>query len=324
MRRPDVLNRGALAAIAVVCASGAAVASGSPATADEPVRRILRLASGRVETVALEDYVAAVLPAEIGGHAPGEALAAQAVAARSYAMAKAARHGERGADLCDGVHCQVFRGLATATRASRRAVETTRGLVLAQGGRVIAAPFHAVCGGRTARPSDIWDDEETPALEPFEDDACRAAEGASWTCRIPRRRIPELAAALGFPEGRFLEVWGRDATGRVSAVRFAAPGGASRVVRGFDFRRAASALWGWGSVRSTLFDLGETRAEYVLVGRGTGHGAGLCQSGAIERARRGETWRRILADYYRGAEVVPLGTLGAPRRHEKGAGGRDR
>ncbi len=93
-------------------------------------------------------------------------------------------------------------------------------------------------------------------------------------------------------------------------VRFAARGGASRVVRGFEFRRAASELWGWDSVRSTAFTLGETRPAYVLSGRGTGHGAGMCQAGAIARAKRGESRDAILALYYRGAELVRLDSVG--------------
>jgi len=270
------------------------------------VRRILRLATGRVEKVPVEGYVAAVLPAEIGSHAPQAALEAQAVAARSYAVAKGGRHEDDGADLCDGTHCQVFQGLGRATAATRQAAEATRGLVLVQKGHVIAAPFSAVCGGRTARPADVWDDEEIPELESVEDDACVDSEGASWSFHLLRPLIPELGEALGFPEARFLEVFGRDRSGRVSAVRLVGPGGRSLVVRGFEFRKTASALWGWASVRSTWFELEESRHEYLLAGRGTGHGAGLCQKGAIVRARRGETWQAILAHYYRGAEVVPL------------------
>ncbi len=84
-------------------------------------------------------------------------------------------------------------------------------------------------------------------------------------------------------------------------IRLAAPGGASRVVRGFDFRKSASEIWGWASVRSTAFEMAESRAEYFLTGHGTGHGAGMCQAGAIERARRGETRDAILGLYYLGA-----------------------
>ena len=136
------------------------LAASSRAAGAGLTRRILRLRTGIVEEVPLEAYVAAVLPPEIGGHAPAAALEAQAVAARSYAVARAERHLEDGADLCDGTHCQVYGGLGAATPATRSAAAATEGVVLVQRGRVIAAPFHAVCGGRTARPRDVWDDEE--------------------------------------------------------------------------------------------------------------------------------------------------------------------
>lgn len=305
-------------ALVVVCTAGSfrpaqaasRVLAGSNA---ETTRRVLRLGTGAVEVVPLEAYVAAVLPAEIGGHAPAAALEAQAVAARSYAVAQKGRHDDRGADVCDSVHCQVYGGLERATASTRRAAEATRGIVLVQRGHVVAAPFHAVCGGRTARPSSVWDDEETPDLAPVEDDACLSAAGARWTFFLPRAKVPALAGRLGFPSARFLEVWAHAEDGRVSAVRFAAPGGRSRVVRAFDVRARASELWGWSSFRSTDFDVEERPAGYAFTGRGTGHGAGLCQAGAVARAQRGESRDAILAHYYRGAATA---TLGAADAHE--------
>jgi stage II sporulation protein D len=266
-----------------------------------------------VETVPLEAYVAAVLPAEIGGNAPAAALEAQAVAARSYAVARKGRHADQDADLCDGVHCQVFTGLGSATAATHRAAAATRGLVLVQGGRVIAAPFHAVCGGRTARPAAVWDDEETPDLAPVEDDACLGSPGARWSFFLPRAQVPALASRLGFPEARYLEVWGHSDDGRVAALRLVAPGGRTLVVRGFDLRARASELWGWAAVRSTDFELAEQPWGYLFTGRGTGHGAGLCQAGAIARAKRGEGREAILAHYYRGAVVASLDAARIPR-----------
>jgi stage II sporulation protein D len=149
----------------------------------------------------------------------------------------------------------------------------------------------------------VWDDEENPDLPSVEDDACLSAPGATWSFAIPRAALPALSGSLGFPDAHFLEVYGHDPSGRVSMVRLAAPGGASLVARGFEFRRAASELWGWASVRSTDFALEETRPAYVLAGRGTGHGAGMCQAGAIARAKRGESRDAILGLYYRGAEI---------------------
>jgi len=301
---PRVTRRFLLASLLALGAPFRAAASAARRS-----RRILRLKTGAVEEVDLEAYVSAVVPPEIG-RAPAAALEAQAVAARSYALARGERHLEAGADLCDGTHCQVFHGLSAATEGSRRAAAATEGLVLAQRGHVIAAPFHAVCGGRTARPRDVWDDEDVPDLESVEDDACLTAPGATWSFTIPRAALSTLSGSLGFEGARFFEVYGHDASGRVSMVRFAARGGASRVVRGFEFRRAASELWGWDSVRSTDFTLGETRPSYLLSGRGTGHGAGMCQAGAIARAKRGESRDAILGLYYRGTSVVPLDSLG--------------
>lgn len=281
---------------------------GPPAHAEgaEAPRRILRLATGKVDTVDLEAYVAAVLPGEIGGRAPLAALEAQAVAARSYAVARAGRHAAEGADLCDGTHCQVYLGPRAATAASRHAADATRGLVLVKDGRVIAAPFHACCGGRTARPAEVWDDEEVPELAPVADDACVAATSGRWSARLPRAALPALGAMLGLHDARFFEIFGRASDGRVRSVRLAAPGGKSLVVRGYAFREAAARLWGPGLVRSTLFDVFEEPKDYVLQGRGAGHGAGLCQEGAIVRARRGEGYREILALYYGGARVASL------------------
>lgn len=272
------------------------------------VMRILRRDSGKVESIPLEEYVASVLPVEMGP-APQAALEAQAIAARSYAMARAQRHDEEDADLCDRTHCQVYHGLAGATAASLRATRATEGLVLVQDGHVIAAPFHAACGGRTARPGDVWDDEQTPDLTSVDDDAC--AKGASWTFRLARSDVPELGKAMGFGEARFLEVFGHDGDGRVSMLRLAAAGGRSRIVSGFAFRQAASRLWGVHSVRSTAFEMTENHSDYVLVGRGYGHGAGLCQRGAIIRAQRGESRAEILALYYKGARVQSLVSLAA-------------
>jgi stage II sporulation protein D len=296
------------ASLALVLGTLGALALSAAPSGSFAFRRILRVATGLVETVPLEEYVAAVLPAEIG-NAPQAALEAQAIAARSYALAHPERHHDDAADLCDGVHCQVFRGLGTATEASRKAAIATRGLVLTQKGQIIAAPFHAVCGGHTTRPGDVWDDEEVPDIAAAPDDACLASSGARWSFKLSRVALGKLGARLGVPGARFLEVYGHTDDGRVSMLRILAPGEKVKVIRGFDFRRAAASLWGWQAVRSTAFELHETPGEYLLTGRGSGHGAGMCQAGAITRARRGETRDAILRHYYTGARVAQLASV---------------
>ena len=124
-------------------------------------------------------------------------------------------------------------------------------------------------------------------------------------------QLPGLAGRLGVPEVRVREGGSHGDDARVSALRLAAPGGRSLVVRAFDVRARASEIWGWSSLRSTDFEIEERPAGYLFSGRGTGHGAGLCQAGAIARARRGESRGAILAHYYRGVATVPLDSLGA-------------
>ena len=257
--------------------------------------RILRTKSGHVEVVALDDYVAAVLPGEIGRRAPAPALEAQAVAARSYALARRERHLDEGADLCDAIHCQVFRGRDAATEETRMASEATSELVLVQNGRVIAAPFHAVCGGRTRVRATSGTTRKrrissrlttTPAATP------RASSGRTRSAGRSSRRSAPRSASRRRASSRSTRATTRAES---PSVRFVAPGGRSVTLRGFDFRRGASELWGWATVRSTAFEVTESRTEYLLTGRGTGHGAGMCQAGAIARARREETrdaiWR---------------------------------
>ncbi|MBI3945767.1 MAG: SpoIID/LytB domain-containing protein [Armatimonadetes bacterium] len=115
-----------------------------------------------VNTLALEDYLRGVVPVELSPSAPIEALKAQAIAARSYALASLGRHAPEGFDLCAGTHCQAYGGVAREHEATDRAVRETRGRVLLAGGKPLAALFHAVCGGATDGPADVWDGASEP------------------------------------------------------------------------------------------------------------------------------------------------------------------
>ncbi|MBL8115544.1 MAG: hypothetical protein JNK60_21865, partial [Acidobacteria bacterium] len=119
----------------------------------------------------------------------------------------------------------------------------------------------------------------------------------AWAFRIPRTGLASLGERLGVPGARLFEIYSRTEAGRVSSVRLLGDG-KLRVVSGFAFRMTALDLWGASTVRSTAFSTAETRSDYLLSGRGFGHGAGLCQRGAMARARRGETCEAILSHYY--------------------------
>lgn len=252
---------------------------------------------GRLRFVArldLEEYVAWTVASEADPGAPVEALRAQAVVARSYALAAGRRHG--GAALCDLAHCQVLRGGLDAGRlaAARRAAEATRGEVLRlPDGRVALAPFHAACGGHTGDPAQLFGGDGTGALAVPDPDCPRM----EWRAVVPE---PVLEAVirdrLGQRGGSYalgdLE-WRRGAGGYVVQVALGAG-----VVGGEAFARALDARLGHRTIRSSRFTVSFARDGVRFEGSGVGHGAGLCQLGAARRARAGGTWREILAHYF--------------------------
>ena len=135
---------------------------GSPADVFRGRFELVRGESGEMYTVnilSLEDYVAGVVPYEIGAGAPQEALRAQAVVCRTEALELSARHGEEPFAICSSTHCQVYRGAAAelAQLDVRRAVDSTRGEVLFYDGRPApCAKYHACCGGVTESAEAVW------------------------------------------------------------------------------------------------------------------------------------------------------------------------
>lgn len=119
-----------------------------------------------VNVVPLEDYLLGVVPAEMGPKSfPHlEALKAQAVAARSYALAQVGAHAFQGFDLCDQEHCQVYLGADSEEALSSQAVADTRGEVLVYGGEVVRAYFHSTCGGYTEAGAEVFPGKPAPYL----------------------------------------------------------------------------------------------------------------------------------------------------------------
>jgi stage II sporulation protein D len=127
--------------------------------------------TGNVAIMELEDYLLRVVPAEMPALWPLDALKAQAVAARSWALQKmlhGGRHKVEGADVCTLTHCQAFYDEALYLNIHRnqramdnvqRAVTETAGIVLTYGGEVCDACYHNSCGGHTTAAIDVWGKE---------------------------------------------------------------------------------------------------------------------------------------------------------------------
>jgi stage II sporulation protein D len=119
-----------------------------------------------VNELGMEDYLRGVVPVEMGPYQfpELEALKAQAVAARTYAVAHLGDHDEEGWDICDTPACQAYHGVDAEHRLSDRAVAETRGLIASFGGRPIDAMYTSTCGGHTEDAAELFPDRAQPYL----------------------------------------------------------------------------------------------------------------------------------------------------------------
>jgi stage II sporulation protein D len=291
-----------------------------------------------VDRLAAEDYLRGVVPLELPGEGPADlaALQAQAVAARSYTYSRLAEFLPRSTavaqarlpfDLRATVRDQVYGGRDAERAGSDQAVISTAGLVLRYDGAVVSAPYHAACGGTTAAPDELWGEAPAPYLRPVSDRVpgterayCDASPRQRWTREWDRAELDRVIAQYlrtsgqaraGAPlDVRAVDVVTRTASGRAGALAVRTGGGAY-VLRGNAIRYALRGRGG-DILPSTYFTAaaepdGSGRvARLVVRGGGNGHGVGMCQWGAMGRARAGQDFRTILRTYYPGTTVEPV------------------
>ena len=278
-------------------------------------------AMNAVNELLLEEYLLGVVPIEIGPRGEEEfaAVAAQAVAARTYAVAHLRAREEMGFDVFGSVEDQAYGGMAAERPESTRAVNETKGRILMYDGLPIRAMYHSTCGGRTSPVEEVLDRASAPYLQSVSD---RAPDGTDYCAASPRYRWVdtlqtvdlngrvrrEMERIFGASVAQIGDVVGlriaeRTPSGRVRALAIRGTN-SEFVVERLDIRIALQDDEG-RILGSTDFDI-VTRDDGTieLHGRGYGHGSGMCQWGAIGRARAGQKWETILATYYPGTELV--------------------
>ncbi len=273
-----------------------------------------------VSHVDMESYLPGVLAGELYAHWHPETFAAQAVAARSYAMVQAAqRETTSHYDVTDGPSTQVYLG-DVALRVAHRAAEETRGLVLAWQDAVVPGYYSSCCGGLAATAMDAISNVPSHDIPPLQGhdgyDACTSLDLHQWVVeRRPRTLVKRLesyardrgdiASLSSVPLPRSIETAAVNRHGR--PTRLAIRGGRNRSVEvGADmFMRAANystssitALSATDRVQSSHVGAHRDGANLTLTGFGLGHGVGLCQRGAQVLAGRGETFETILKWYF--------------------------
>jgi stage II sporulation protein D len=290
-----------------------------------------------VNRLGVESYLRGVVPLEIGDRKPGEeaAIEAQAVAARSYTYIHMQDARSRGFDMYGSVQDQAYGGVDAEKPMHDAAVASTRGMVVRYAGRIINTPYSSTCGGSTAATSEVWWRQgDQPYLRPVSDKIpgtnsyyCDPSPRFRWTATFEGDQLkatlekylgtvtpqsePSVSASNTRPMslGRItgFRVDGRTPSDRVATVSIQTERG-NYVVRGNDVRfilRTPS-----GSLLNSTYFTAETTpdsnggiARLVLNGGGYGHGIGMCQWGAIGRARAGQDYKTIITTYYQGTTV---------------------
>ena len=295
-----------------------------------------------INLVPLEDYVYGVINEEMPVKFDVEALKAQAVIARNHALISKNQyryHRRYQYDVCDGQHCQVFSGVGGESKKGRRAVDATRGEVLRYNKRLAQTPYSSNCGGHTQDSGEVgggW--HGAPYLLGRKDIKNGGVERKSpwelerWLksrpkvfCNVPEYLHPSqfrwsrvLSAnelgdrvrlrnkKLGY--WRKLIIKKRAKSGNVNKLLVTGTRGRHLIQKETRMR----GMFGLSSVRNTMFTVEIERnrkgvpTEVYIHGGGWGHNVGLCQYGALGRALAGQSYKEILAHYYRGTQIKNL------------------
>jgi stage II sporulation protein D len=281
-----------------------------------------------INSCDVEDYLRGVVPLEIGNCSKEEieAMKAQAVAARTYTYKKIQNCANQAYDLHPSISDQVYGGVNAEKTLCNQAIRDTRDLVAVypasvSGGEdsLIFAYYHSTCGGKTSNIEDMWEKTAFPYLRSIDDrdengrPFCAGSLSFSWEESWPIERLSKIINQFSretFPQNpssgtlKNITVTARSSCGRTRACSIITTNGTFTYggdkIR-FILRRN---LAGFPLLRSAcITDIAKSGGAIVIRGRGFGHGIGMCQFGAIGRARAGQSFEQIIKAYYTGVEI---------------------
>lgn len=279
------------------------------------IDRFLRV----LNIIKVEDYLKSVVPPEMG-HISLEtfnALKAQAVIARTYAIRKYLERKGNFFHLYADIRDQVYKGRDFEKEISNIACNETKGEVLMYGKEVVLALYHSTCGGKTA-----YYDEVFPAKERMPylisrrcnfqgKDLCSVSPYYRWKIVLKREEFRKkisrnISSMTGIDVAAKdildIRVDKRGRSGRVKEVKIKTKRGVFEF-EGYEVRKVLNL----GRILpSSLFNIIERGKNVIIKGKGFGHGVGLCQYGALELAKKGVNYERILRFYYSGTKIKKL------------------
>jgi stage II sporulation protein D len=249
-----------------------------------------------INIVDLEDYVKGVVPAEMPASWNVEALKAQAITARSYALANLNKHRHEGYDLNTTTTDQVYKGASVENARSNYAVMQTIGQVIVQNNKVVPAYYHSSSGG-------ITDDEAWSGVINFVKvvrDFDQQSPNSSWTRQYTISQFSNSLASRGYNIGQIqgLVPLDKSRSGRIKKLKLVGSSG-SKNIDGEQFRKMFN-------LPSCLFAPYVSADTLLIQGKGSGHGVGMSQWGAKALADRGCSVYQILGYYFANVEIKTL------------------
>ncbi|MCK4545336.1 SpoIID/LytB domain-containing protein [candidate division WOR-3 bacterium] len=278
-----------------------------------------------INEVNIEDYLKGVVPYEIGNLSLDkvEAVKAQAIAARTYAIRKMMYRKNNYFDLHSDIKDQVYKGIKENSDITDMACEDTRGLILTYKHKPIDAKYSSTCGGITADARELWTDKKVPYLTPVVDaksrfifkgrSFCSRSRYSNWEIKYNRNDFFKLLREnLIYLTGKQ-----ENEIGEIKNIKIVKRGPSRRVIEVIVYSNKGQYSIIKNNIRllmrnsqnpsksllSTYFTIKQSNNNISIKGKGFGHGAGMCQYGAIGMASMGYGFREILKHYYHGARL---------------------
>ena len=246
-----------------------------------------------INLIDQEKYVAAVVEAESGPSAHLEFYKAQALLVRTYALGHVEKHAGEGFNLCDEVHCQVYKGKSTKNPDILKAAKETKGQVIIDTSKtLIVGAFHANCGGQTANAGDVWITPQ-PYLTSVIDPYCTSQPNAKWEVKIPLQSWLDFLSSKGVNTKSLNE----------DLIEFHPKQRVYHYVVG-NVSIPLKDIRSHFNLRSAFFTVDVVSNNVKLKGHGYGHGVGMCQDGAMQMSKKGKTYQEIIKHYFRDVEIV--------------------
>ena len=276
--------------------------NGTPYRGHVRIRKGSRAGLEVLNILPLEAYLYGTVPKEMSPQWFPEALKAQAIAARTYALYQMSKNESRPFDVLATTASQVYGGVTAETERTNRAVDDTKGLIMLYKGQLVLAYFHANSGGMTEDAARVWS-ADIPYLKAVRDDYSLKAPGCNWKKTFGSHEIRAALNRNGIDVGPIEKITPElmSPTGRIMKIRIA-HGDKDSVLSGNDFRlKIAPSL-----IKSTYMAVSQHNREISFDGKGYGHGVGMSQWGAYMMAKEGLSFQDILHHYYQGVEIGTL------------------